>query len=296
MERLMERKLALLEAEYNECINAERSRQTTADEAAMQGYGRVGAAGVQLGDDDGDDGDREEEFSPAWTQFKADMEEERARQQAEGAESDDGSGGTAGGAGVAGVAEESKTQEVRMHAPLTSDKISSIKSVMSGIKLRPPPWAIGMAEEVWMARILERAGFVRRAAAAKREQQSQQQQQQVQQQSLSEEERRKRKDKKKARKAKKAKEARQLHKQQHGTAASTAAATTAAAEATATTTTTTDSAVSPQQQPDGSDDDSKSTAAGSFTEDFETAFPAMPSPRVSLPPAAASAENVTQTA
>ena len=268
MERLMERKLALLEAEYNACVNAEQQQQqTSADEAALQGYGRVGAGGglQRLHGGDGEDGDEdeEEEFSPAWTRFKADMEEEQLRQQAAGAEESDG-----------GRPDEESKEERRVHAPLTSDKISSIKTVMSGIKLRPPPWAVGMPEEVWMARILERAGFVRRAMAARTGNGSGEQPQQ-QQPILSEEERQRRKDKKKARKAKKAKEA----KQQQSEAAA-AMPQPAAAQA--------------QEASDGSV--AAPTAAASFTEDFETSFPAMPSPRSSPPSAMTAADTVTQTA
>ena len=278
MDRLMERKLALLEAEYNECINAEsRAQQTTAEEAAMHGYGRVGvgAGAGGGGDRDGqyelqDEEEEENEFSPAWTRFKADMDEERRRQQAEGLESDDGKEGPEGQE----AAEESKQREERrIHAPLTSDKISSIKSVMSGIRLRPPPWAVGMAEEVWMARILERAGLVRRAAAvAANTQQQQQQQRQV------EEERRRRKDKKKARRVRRAQEARQL---QDTVAASSADSASTADD--------THSPSPPQShlptQQGESGDGGKLNAAASFNEDFETAFPAMSPP----PPSTAAA-------
>ena len=266
MERLMERKLALLEAEYNACINAENraeQQQTSTEEAARHGYDRVEAAAQQRGRDGEEvDGEDEEEFSPAWTQFKADMEEERLRQQAEGAESDDSRA-----AGAAG-AEESKTDE-RVHAPLTSDKITSIKSVMSGIKLRPPPWAIGLPEDVWMARILERAGFVRRAAAA----QQQQQQQKTQQET--EEERNRRKDRKKARKEKRAREAKRLQQQQPRATTAVQAAVSDSS----------DSAARQQPQPQqavGSSGESQSNAAGQFAEDFETSFPpAISSPRAS---------------
>ena len=274
MERLMERKLAVLEAEYNECINAEnRARQTAADEAAIHGYGRVGAGGG------GDEEEEEEEFSPAWTQFKADMEEERRQQQVAGSESDDGRDGA--------VAEESKQAaeeaELRVHAPLTSDKISSIKSVMSGIKLRPPAWAIGMSEEVWMARILERAGFVRRAVAANRQQQPSGQQTTE----VSEEERKRRKEKKKARKAKKALEAKQQQPDSAPTTTTTSTAATTATTTSAAAAAATDSAATQQHQ-EGSEVGEPIAAVSFKEEDFEATFPAVPSPRPSIPPATTS--------
>ena len=283
MDRLMERKLALLEAEYNACLQAEdRARQqqggqTTADEAAMHGYGRVGGGRE-------DAADEEEEFSPAWSQFKRDMEEERLRQATEG-------GAEAGQAaeGKEAAAEESKTttDEALVHAPLTSDKIVSIKSVMSGIKLRPPAWAVGMSEEQWMARILERAGFVRRAAAAKQaQQQSSEQQQPQQQEAMSEEERRRRREKKRARKAKRAAEAKQQQQQQQPGQGLEGASLAAAAAAVQ------------QQTTAGGEVDGKPSAVGAFADDFDAAFPALPSPPQTAATSSATsvADSVTQTA
>jgi hypothetical protein len=39
------------------------------------------------------------------------------------------------------------------------DSRSTILNVMKGIKLKPPVWAVGVPEEVWMERILSRAGY-----------------------------------------------------------------------------------------------------------------------------------------
>ena len=290
MERLMERKLAILEAEYNACINAEnraaqqQQQQTSADEAAMHGYGRVGSSG-QCRASSRTSGTassrttarRRRSSARRGRSFKADMEEERLRHQAEGVESDDGGAAAAAAASARAASEEESKEERRMHAPLTSDKISSIKSVMSGIKLRPPPWAIGMPEEVWMARILERAGFVRRAAAARSgQQQATAGGKQQPQQLLSEEERKKRKEKKKARKAKKAKEAKQQQQADQQAAGQPVGQQAADSDAGA---------------------DKPTTAAPFAVEDFETSFPALSSPRSTPQPAATNTDSAaTQTA
>ena len=59
MERMMERKLAVLEAEYNACLNAEHmaaQQRTLAAEAAEAGDGRVGHSG-RAGEEGGGGGE-----------------------------------------------------------------------------------------------------------------------------------------------------------------------------------------------------------------------------------------------
>ena len=157
MERLMERKLALLEADYQETLAAE-ARATAAraltSPAAARAAGYTDPSGYTQhlpdGNDDEDMEGEEEEWSEAWTQFKAEMREEEARIRALPPSDDE-------------AAVPPPPPPASIHAPLTPAKITAIRSHMSTIKLRPPPWAIGMSEEVWMARILERAGFARKA-------------------------------------------------------------------------------------------------------------------------------------
>lgn len=145
LERLMERKLAMLEAEYAQCIDAEAETEPDTEqkngEVESLGYQRY-VHGQPVTRTEG------EAESEAWQNFKRDLDSDSD----EDAITD-----------VAAVADSepvaAPTQP--LHAPLTAEKISSIKSAMTGIKLRPPPWALGQPEDMWMARILERAGFMR---------------------------------------------------------------------------------------------------------------------------------------
>ena len=198
MERLMERKLALLEADYQETLAAE-ARATTArsrtSPAAARAAGYVDPSGYSQQLVDGHEGEEDGvEWSEAWTQFQADVREEEDRIRALPPSDDE--------------APAPPPPPVSIHAPLTPAKISAIRSHMSTIKLRPPPWAIGMSEEVWMARILERAGFARRAQPMSEERkEGGREEKEEAKEGREEEQKRRRRARKKAKKGKQAKKA-----------------------------------------------------------------------------------------
>jgi len=48
--------------------------------------------------------------------------------------------------------EEQKTEE-RPIKPLSRENVEKIKSYMKHVKVRPPPWAAGLPEEVWLAKM-----------------------------------------------------------------------------------------------------------------------------------------------
>lgn len=189
IDRLMERKLQVLEAEYQATLNAELTVTFSTSPSSLTASSVAHAAGYINASDlphHAGYSQHEEEFSEAWTQFRADCIEEEQRIAA--IQSDDEN--------------ESLTTPptLPLHAPLTADKILTIKSVMSSVKLRPPPWAIGMSEEQWMSKILLRAGFTRKVTEVKEEKERG-----GGGVPMSEEEKRRRKEKKKLKKAKQAK-------------------------------------------------------------------------------------------
>ena len=156
MERLMERKLALLEADYAETLAAE-ARATAARSSAVTSPEVARAAGYIDATSAPNRADyvEHEEWSAAWTAFRAEMAEEERRIAALPPSDDDADGHQQQSTAPSAA-------QPALHAPLTPAKVSAIKSYMSTVKLRPPPWAAGLSEDVWTARILERAGFARR--------------------------------------------------------------------------------------------------------------------------------------
>jgi len=159
LEKMMERKLAILEAEYSQCLEAENNKNNQielkdGEIESLGGYQQVTVTGQTLSMGPSMIGNNNDgNFSEAWGNFQRDMEDD--------ADSDSDSENENENEIVDNNEILDESLSLPLHAPLTAEKISSIKSVMSGIKLRPPPWAIGQSEDQWMARILERAGFMR---------------------------------------------------------------------------------------------------------------------------------------
>jgi len=136
MERRMEAKLRALDAEYEECINATRKNAGP--------YANLGHSSSLPVDNDHPD----EEWSEAWAEYKRAAAEEEAEARANGITDED---------------VENQTKPIEpppKPEPLSEAKLATISNVMSNIKLKPPPWAIGLPEEIWMTQILQRAGIV----------------------------------------------------------------------------------------------------------------------------------------
>lgn len=145
LDSLMERKLANLNREYDECL------------AAGDPANRPNMECVEV---------TAEEYNEAWEEYQQACREEM-EDMSSGDDFDSGDDGES-----CAAEPETLPEPEPLHKPLTEDKITSIKSVMSGIRLRPPPWALGQPEEVWMAQIMRRTGFVNPAAKQSTIQQS----------------------------------------------------------------------------------------------------------------------------
>lgn len=137
LDLMVERKLAAIDADYAATIAADRKVED--EDIQQQGYQQVGFPIV-------DDSE-----NSAWTEYKQHVQEE-IFEHGESAVSEI----VTQEAVIETVNEE---QPSRLLTPLSSQQINSIKSHMSRVKLQPPTWAVGLPEDVWANKILERAGL-----------------------------------------------------------------------------------------------------------------------------------------
>lgn len=164
----MERKMRLLDAEYEACVRATRTDHPSRTDAdAEQQFGQLDAE-VQLPAHDykpfgfvpasaspAAPGPDDDEWGEAWSDYQRVVAEEKAEQEQRQKNGEE-------------EAEEEVQQEDKppLHKPLTPDSVASIKSIMAGVRVAPPFWARGLSESEWGAQILARAGLAARAKAS----------------------------------------------------------------------------------------------------------------------------------
>jgi len=171
LERMMDRKLRMLDLEYEECVratrgydfadydsgpvgNAEDTDEVPAksDKEAARAYGYAPFAGEQgEGAAAGsvapaEAGTNDDEWSEAWAAYKRDCAEEAAEAAAKGLTD-------------ANTAQPAADAAPPAPQPLSDATKATIKGVMANVKIKPPPWARNVPDEVWQAQILQRAGL-----------------------------------------------------------------------------------------------------------------------------------------
>jgi hypothetical protein len=150
MERILERKLDALHADYLATLAAEPDSTVATNNNDVAVAAKSAAAAEENGIDPYQYNELDENnSSQAWTDFKSQLDFEA---EAESSESEEDKNS-------AEEEEESSASNnatARSIVPLSDSEVARIKSLMSGIKVSPPGWAKGLHETQWSQMILQR--------------------------------------------------------------------------------------------------------------------------------------------